>query len=163
MEQEFLALLNAHPGILYKVCRLYTPAGEDRQDLWQEIVLQLWRAFPQFRGAARPSTWLYSVALNTAITNLRHAQRRPRPTALSEALRDQLPDLDDSLADERHAQLYAAIAQLSAVEKALIALYLDDHSYAEIAATLGLSVSNVGVKLLRTRAKLEQLLQQPVA
>lgn len=163
MEQEFLRLLNAHPALLYKVCRLYAPAGDDRQDLFQEIVLQLWRAFPQFRGAARPSTWLYSVALNTAITNFRRAQRRPRPAALSDALLRQLPDLRDSLADERHAQLYAAIAQLSAVEKALMALYLDDHSYAEIAATLGLSVSHVGVKLLRTRAKLEQLLKQPVA
>jgi len=163
MEKEFTALLNAHPGILYKVCRLYAAAGPDRQDLFQEIVLQLWRAFPQFRGAARPSTWLYSVALNTAITNFRQAQRRPAAATLSDALRQQLPDLADSLAEERHAQLYAAIAQLSAVEKALITLYLDEQSYAEIAATLGLSVSNVGVKLLRTRAKLERLLKHQPA
>lgn len=159
MELEFTHLLNAHPGLLYKVCRLYAPTPADRQDLYQEIVLQLWRAFPQFRHEARASTWLYRVALNTAITNFRRTQRRPAVRDVPEAWLHQLPDLTDSAADERHAQLYAAIAQLSAVEKALITLYLDDHSYADIGAILGLTVSHVGVKLLRTRTKLTHLIQ----
>jgi RNA polymerase sigma factor (sigma-70 family) len=158
MEQEFTRLLNTHPGILYKVCRLYAPTEADRQDLYQEIVLQLWRAFPQFRGEAKASTWLYRVALNTAIANFRRAQRRPAASTVPDEWLQQLPDLRDSAADERHAQLYAAIAQLSAVEKALITLYLDDHSHAEIGAMLGLTASHVGVKLLRTRAKLAQLI-----
>lgn len=159
MEQEFTRLLNSHPGLLYKVCRLYAPAGPDRQDLWQEIVLQLWRAYPQFRGEARASTWLYRVALNTALTHRRRTQRRPAASALSDELLQQLPDLHDPVADERHAQLYAAIAQLSGVEKALITLHLDNHSYAEIGAILGLTPSHVGVKLLRTRARLAHLIK----
>lgn len=154
MEQEFTQLLNAHPGLLYKVCRLYAATEADRQDLYQEIVLQLWRAFPGFRHEARPSTWLCRVALNTAITNFRRAQRRPAASTLPDELLLQLPDLNDSAADERHAQLYAAIARLSAVEKALITLHLDAHSYAEIGSILGLTTSHVGVKLLRARTKL---------
>jgi RNA polymerase sigma factor (sigma-70 family) len=159
MEREFTQLLNAHPGLLYKVCRLYAHTEADRQDLFQEIVLQLWRAYPQFRGAAKPGTWLYRVALNTAISNFRHLQRRQPAEALSDELLQQLPYFTDSVADERHAQLYAAIAQLSAVEKALVTLYLDDYSYAEIGGILGLTASHVGVKLLRTRAKLASLIK----
>jgi len=159
MELEFTHLLNAHPSLLYKVCRLYASTQADRQDLYQEIVLQLWRAFPQFRHEAQASTWLYRVALNTAITNFRRTQRRPALSARPDEWLHQLPDLTDSAADERHAQLYAAIAQLSPVEKALITLYLDDHSYAAIGTILGLTTSHVGVKLLRTRTKLSHLLQ----
>ena len=162
MEREFTQLLNAHPGLLYKVCRLYAPTEADRQDLFQEIVLQLWRAYPKFRGEAKPGTWLYRVALNTAISNFRTARRRQPAEALSEAMLQQLPDLTDSVADERHTQLYAAIAQLPAVEKALITLYLDDFSYAEIGGILGLTASHVGVKLLRTRARLAVLIKNTI-
>lgn len=161
MDREFTQLLNAHPGLLYKVCRLYAPTEADRQDLFQEIVLQLWRAYPKFRGEAKPGTWLYRVALNTAISNFRTARRQPAE-ALSEAMLQQLPDLTDSVADERHAQLYAAIAQLPAVEKALITLYLDDFSYAEIGGILGLTASHVGVKLLRTRTRLASLIKNTI-
>ena len=157
MEQEFTELLQAHPGLMHKVCRLYADTAADRQDLFQEIVLQLWRAFPGFRQLARPSTWLYRVALNTAITTFRQGQRRPRATALSEDLSQQLADWTDPLPDERHGWLYAAIAQLPPVDKALITLYLDDHSYAEIAAILGISPGHVGVKLTRLRLRLQQL------
>ncbi|WP_234733652.1 RNA polymerase sigma factor [Tellurirhabdus bombi] len=158
MEKEFISLLNRHPGILYKVCSLYCKDDEDRKDLFQEMVLQLWKAFPAFREEAMATTWMYRIALNTAISNYRKQTRKPLPLPLSEGI-FQIPDLQDTVAHEDSRRLYAAIEQLSPVEKAVITLYLDDHNYEEMAAILGISKSNVGVKLNRIKAKLEKLIK----
>ncbi|MBC7890667.1 MAG: RNA polymerase sigma factor [Sphingobacteriaceae bacterium] len=159
MEKEFILVLNRHPGILYKVCRVYCPDEEDRKDLFQEIVLQLWQAFPAFRREANPSTWMYRIALNTAISNFRKQTRKPLPTPFSH-LPFPLSDFADETAQpDEITQLYAAIDQLSTIEKALVMLYLDEKSYEEMAVILGISKSNVGVKLNRVRSKLEKLVQ----
>ncbi len=155
MEKEFVLLLNKHPGILYKVCRLYCPQEEDRRDLFQEIVLQLWKAFPTFRRESQASTWMYRIALNTAISYVRKQVRTPKQESLTKTV-FQLPALEEINQDEQLGLLHRAIEQLSSIEKAVIMLHLEGKSYEEMAEILGISRSNVGVKLSRIKLKLEQ-------
>lgn len=158
MEKDFLYLLNAHRGILYKVCNLYLDNVEDRHDLFQEIVLQLWKAFPSFRNESAPSTWMYRVALNTAISNFRKRGKEGKKIELT-ASELQVPDLryDDDL-NELAIRLREAIECLNAIEKAIILLYLDERSYTEIAAITGISLSNVGVRINRIKSKLKTII-----
>jgi len=156
-EQSFLSLLEEHQGILHRVCRLYAPAEEERRDLFQEMVLQLWRAWPGFRQAAKVSTWIYQIALNTAITMLRKEQRRIRKASWTSSLLH-LPQPESPYSEDL-PRLYQAIAQLNDVEKAIALLYLDDLSYEEIAAVTGISVGNARVKMNRIREKLRSILQ----
>ncbi|CAN5819980.1 RNA polymerase sigma factor [soil metagenome] len=159
MEKEFIRLINQHPGILYKVCNLYLQEAEDKRDLFQEIVLQLWKAFPNFRQEAQPSTWMYRVALNTAISNFRKKSKGFFATSLSEA-ELQIPDPQQfSLGDDNIGILHRAIAQLSPVEKAIILLYLEEKTYGEMAEVIGITKSNVGVSLSRIKTKLEKILK----
>lgn len=158
MEKEFVQLLNRHPGIIYKVCSLYCQDPDDRKDLFQEIVLQLWKAYSMFRNESGVTTWMYRVALNTAISNYRKKTGKIQSVPFS-GLELQIPDLRDESSDESISRLYRAIEQLSPVEKAVITLYLDDRSYDEIASIIGISKSNVGVKLNRIKTKLEHLIK----
>lgn len=161
MEKEFIRLINLYPAILYKVCNIYCKEEEAKKDLFQEIVLQLWKAFPSFRNESSASTWIYRIALNTAISNYRKEHRKPIVSSLSK-LAFQISEPDDaSYLQEQINQLYQAVGHLSTIEKALIMLYLDDKSYNEIAIILGITKSNVGVKLNRIKAKLEKLLNSP--
>ncbi len=158
MEKHFIDLISTHQRLVQKVCRLYCPAPAEREDLLQEILLQLWRAFPRFRGEARATTWLYRVALNTAITSFRREQRAPTRTALPDDAWHNLPQpLPDPL-DEQLDRLYAAIGQLSDVEKAITLLYLEDKDSAEIAEIVGITPNYVRVKLTRIRERLRALL-----
>jgi RNA polymerase sigma-70 factor (ECF subfamily) len=153
LEKEFVQLLNTHAGIIYKVCQLYCRTPADRQDLFQEIVLQLWKSYPKFKQEARFSTWMYRIALNTAITHYRKEQRRPQAVFLEGF---EMPDLAASNSDNEDIRiLYKAIEQLSAVEKAIILLFLEERSYEEIAEITGITKNNVGVKLNRTKQKLD--------
>lgn len=156
MENEFIQTINAHAGIIHKVCRLYGREPESRKDLYQEIVLQLWRAFPTFRAEAKASTWLYRIALNTAISSARRLSKQiVSPAAETELLAAEMvnPPPDDGPMQ----QVYEAVEQLSPIEKAIVFLYLDDNSYDEMAQIAGISVSNVGVKLNRIKAKLKKI------
>lgn len=158
LEKEFVTLVNRHIGMIYKVCNIYCQDPEDKKDLFQEIVLQLWRGYASFRQEAQFSTWLYRVALNTAISNYRKVVKRPRKTSLAEAGID-IPDAADiSFGDEKVKLLYKAIEQLTPIEKAMIMLHLDGCTYNEIAAITGISNNNVGVKLNRIKSKLEKIL-----
>ena len=158
-EQSFLTLLNEHQGLLHRVCRLYAPLGEERRDLFQEMVAQLWRAWPNFRSDAKVTTWMYQIALNTAISTLRRVKRGPLHTVLSDAL-TQLPQPGpDSPYAEEVPRLYRAIARLSDVEKAIALLYLDDLSYDEIARIAGITAGTARVKMNRIREKLRVMLQ----
>ena len=159
MEKEFVSLLNQHRGIIFKICKIYCQNQDDRQDLFQEIVLQLWKAFPSFKYDANVSTWMYRIGMNTAISNYRKEKTR-QPAVPFSNLPYPLPDLSDT--DDfiiETAPLYHAIEQLSQIEKALILLYLDEKSYEEIAEIIGITISNVGVKLNRIKAKLEKLIK----
>ena len=124
-----MRVIDQHRGILYKICRMYGSTAPDRQDLFQDIIIQLWRSYPSFRGEAKFSTWLYRIALNTAISDLRRQNRRITPVAL-DPLPIQLNDYQYSTEnDERLALLYAAIGRLTEVERALTMLYLEDVRY----------------------------------
>ena len=157
---DFVAALHEYQPLLRRVARLYCQDADDRQDLFQEIVLQLWRAWPRYvpQPGAKLSTWLYRIALNVAISNLRQRTRRPVPCALdAEALAvvqapDAGPDADDCVA------LYRAIGRLSEVDKAFILLYLEDRPYDEMADILGITQNNVRVKMHRVQEKLRTLL-----
>jgi RNA polymerase sigma-70 factor, ECF subfamily len=163
VEKQFIDLISTHQRLVQKVCRLYCPDPAERADLLQEIMLQLWRAFPRFRGEARATTWLYRVALNTAITGFRREQRAPLRTDLAEAAWQNLPQPDPDPLEDQLAQLYAAIGQLSGVEKAIVLLHLEDKDSAEIAEIVGITPNYVRVKMTRIRERLRTLLiPQPV-
>ena len=163
-ESLFKSWLGKHGGTVLKVARAYTLTAEDCQDLAQEILLQVWRSLPQFQGRASAATWAYRVALNTAL-GWQRSDRRRRTNCKSiekvEELSDQGLDSADQ-ADEREVieQLYASIRQLPKADAALVLLYLDDLSYREMAEVLGISESNVGVKLNRAKKALSELMQE---
>jgi RNA polymerase sigma-70 factor (ECF subfamily) len=160
MEKAFLDMINAHRGIIYKVCNLYCSNNEDRKDLFQEIVLQLWKSFGRFRNESLLSTWMYRVALNTAISNFRKEKRKPESKSISVA-EFQIPDIDEfSKEMENLGLLKNAINQLTEIEKAVIMLHLDERSYEEISEIVGITKSNVGVRLNRIKTKLETIIKK---
>jgi RNA polymerase sigma-70 factor (ECF subfamily) len=161
-ELVFRRWLKQHTGLVFKVARTFAPSHADRDDLVQEILLQLWRSLPRFEGKARESTWIYRVALNTALAW--HRSENKRRAAQTPVLAiEELPERDDLDRRERKelvAKLYAAIRRLPKVDAALLMLYLDDLSYHQIADVLGLSETNVGVKLNRARKTLAELMKE---
>lgn len=140
---------------------MYGPSEPDRQDLFQEIVIQLWRSYPSFRGEAKFSTWLYRIALNTAISDLR--KQRHHTTAVDpDLLPTQLQDIQYSTEKEEQLQLlYTAINRLTEVEKALTMLYLEDKSYVEMEDILGIPQNNLRVKMNRIKEKLRKMTKEP--
>lgn len=159
MEKQFVDMINKHRGIIFKVCNLYCDDAEDKKDLFQEIVLQIWRSFRSFRNNSQPSTWMYRIALNTAISNFRKESRKPERFAISDR-ELQIPDIDDwAEKNEKRSLLKQAINQLSQIEKAIVMLYLEEKSYDEIAEIIGITRSNVGAKLNRIKSKLEIIIK----
>ncbi len=156
MESEFVGLINQNRGLIYKVCHLYADSHDDREDLFQDVVLQLWRAFPSFKGESLVSTWMYRVALNTAISWFRKEKRKPGITGISSA-ELQLPEIEPTAEAEI---LHQAIQHLTQVEKAIVILYLEEKSYQEISDIVGISLSNVGVKINRIKMKLEKIIKR---
>mgnify|MGYP001026632424 CR=1 FL=1 len=159
MEKEFIELINNHRSLIFKVCNLYCSYPESRKDLFQEVVLQLWKSFPGFRKASASGTWIYQVALNTAISNFRKELKKPEKQPLT-PLEFEIPDVHDSSEKaEDQSALNQAIAKLTEIEKAVIMLYLDEKTYDEISEIIGISSSNVGVRLNRIKNKLSQLIK----
>jgi len=152
-EKEFISLLNTHQNIIHKICSVYMTDITEREDLFQEITLQAWNAYGSFRGDAKFSTWLYRVALNTAISFFR--KEKKKPAVLSTEI---FPDSTESFEpiEEQMQAMYKAIAGLSKIDKALVMLYLDDYSYAEIGELLGITANNVAVKMNRLKIKLKE-------
>jgi RNA polymerase sigma-70 factor (ECF subfamily) len=163
-ESLFKNWLTDHSGAILKVARAYTLTAEDCEDLVQEILLQIWRSLPQFQGRASASTWLYRVALNTALGwHQREHRRRRRHEPILEPTNLPVPGLDSAQqAAQREAveRLYAAIRRLPKTDAALVLLYLDDLSYRQIGEVLGISESNVGVKLNRAKKALGKLMNE---
>lgn len=163
-EQRFLELLDGNRPRILKVCRVYAWNAADRDDLYQEIVFQIWRALPGLKENHHAHTWLYRVALNTSISFVRRRTARGGPAVplAHEQLTHHIESRQapDDGAAERLARLYDAIAQLNDVEKALVTLFLEDFSYEEMAEVLGLSAGNVGVMLHRAKKKLSTLMQE---
>jgi len=162
----FESWVRQHGGLLLRVARTYTATEEDREDLVQDMLVQLWGSLPRFEGRARESTWIYRVALNTALAWRRADSRRRQrfqPALALEAIAVDAPDHAQGLANEEVlARLYDAIRSLPKVDAALVMLHLDGLSYREIAEVLGISETNVGVKLTRARRTLAEWMKEVV-
>jgi RNA polymerase sigma-70 factor, ECF subfamily len=158
-EEAFIAELEAHRRILYKVASLYCANMADRQDLTQEIVLQLWRSWPRFDGRSRFATWMYRVALNVAISWVRQDRRRSeRIVALGpEVLDARAADVaSGDLPAELQVLVTQVLARLPGLDRALLLLYLEGHDHAAIAGILGISATNVATKINRLKQALEK-------
>jgi RNA polymerase sigma factor (sigma-70 family) len=159
MEKEFVKLINDYRSLIFKVCNLYCSDPESRRDLFQEVVLQLWKSFPGFRRESSNSTWIYRIALNTAISNFRKESKKPGKRPLS-MLEVDIPDMSGISEEiENRSTLKLAIEKLTEIEKAVIMLYMDDKSYDQISEIIGISNSNVGVRLNRIKNKLSNLIK----
>lgn len=155
MDKEFIHIIATNEGILHKVCKLYSNTEEDREDLFQDILLHLWRSFPTFQAKSKVSTWMYRIALNTAISRLRKQKNKQVTEQLGE-LAYQLPAFTNDSDDDEWAALYRAIEQLSPIDKAIVMLYLEDHNYQEMGEIIGISPSNIGFKLSKIKEKLRK-------
>lgn len=156
-EQVFIEQIQQHQGILHKICWVYAPTPDERKDLYQEIILQLWKSYGAFQGESAFSTWMYRVALNTAIT----LSKKKRPLEKSLENTTVLVDFEKTLEHSEEVRiLYQAIARLSKLEKAVVLMWLEEKSYQEIGDTLGISNKNVSVKLLRTKQKLSKIMAE---
>ena len=154
-QERFQTLLEEHKKILYKVCNVYCPNRDDRDDLAQEIILQLWRSFGAFDERCRFSTWMYRIALNVAISFYRREKTRTRHlTVADERFLEGIVEAGE--APEEIQFLYQFIAGLDALNKALLLLYLDGNSYQEIADALGIRETNVATKLSRLKKIIQQ-------
>ncbi|MEH7890071.1 sigma-70 family RNA polymerase sigma factor [Elizabethkingia meningoseptica] len=157
-EQDFSKLVKENQGLIIKVARMYTNTPDDQQDLFQEIVLQLWRSYDTFKGNSKISTWMYRVALNTAITLFRKTTR----TIKTDELADFHQPIDDEN-DENQQQialLYKVIKMLGDIDRAIVMMYLDDVPYKDIAENIGITEVNARVKMNRLKKTLKDLMTQ---
>lgn len=164
-DARFAALLDAHGPALWRIAGAYAPTHLDREDLYQEMLLQAWRALPSFRGESTERTWLTRIAFNVALGAVRSRDRRitvDAPTAV-DAVPDREPN-PHAAADRSDAlgRLLAAVRRLPEIDRALVVLSLEERTHAEIADVLGLSVSNVAVRLHRARQRLANALADPI-
>ncbi|MBB4119132.1 RNA polymerase sigma-70 factor (ECF subfamily) [Mesonia hippocampi] len=154
----FVSLLEKHQNIIHKICRLYTNSQDEHNDLFQEITIQLWRAYPKFRGEAKFSTWMYRVSLNTAITLFKKAKRQIETQSFDKVeFKIKFEAYDDTV-EQQLSQMYKALHTLNDIDKALVFLYLEDKNYTEISETLGISEVNARVKMNRIKKKLREIL-----
>jgi len=154
---EFAELLGRHAGIVRKVAASYSRNAHDRADLMQEIVAQLWQAYPRYDRARPFSTWMYRVALNVAISSVRsEQQRRDHVMEFDPENHDIAAESTDHAADQQLAMLQRLIASLDPMSRAVMMLYLDDRSHRDIAEILGISESNVGTKIGRLKQRIRE-------
>ncbi|MBE0423873.1 MAG: sigma-70 family RNA polymerase sigma factor [Lutibacter sp.] len=158
IEHKFIVEFEQNQNIIHKVCRIYTSNQDAHNDLFQEIAIQLWKAYPKFRGESKLSTWMYRIGLNTAITLYRKSKRSIVTQDFDSVLyRIESTSYDDT-EEEQLKLMYAAIHQLSDIDKALIFLYLEDVNYKEIAETMGISEVNARVRMNRIKTRLKTIL-----
>ena len=151
LEKAFIEIIQQNERIIYKVCSFYISDDATLGDLYQDVVSNLWVAYPKFRSECPISTWIYRIALNTCISSVRKELKKPQRVPLS-----QLPDIFEQTEDSSPdvSELYRLIYQLKDMERAIILLYLEEKSYQQIADIVGLTVCNVAIKLKRTKEKL---------
>ena len=157
-KNRFLELIEENQDIIHKICCLYAINTDDRKDLSQEIICQLWKSYQSFRGDSKFTTWMYKVALNTALLNLRRHRVRVRTESLKEHHTDIPAEADEKEIYGQINRLCEAISQLGKLDSAIILLYLEQLSYKEISEIIGISKSNVSVRLTRVKKKLKELL-----
>ena len=158
LEQVFVQQLKENQNIIHKICRLYTNNADAHKDLFQEVTIQLWKAFPKFRGDAKFSTWAYRVALNTAITLYRKSTRTIKTVDYESQSYFIKQEEYNAEEEEQLKLMYQAVYLLNDIEKALVFMYLEDKEYTEISETLGISEVNARVKMNRIKGKLRKIL-----
>lgn len=158
LEHHFVTNLERHQNIVHKICRMYTHDKDSHNDLFQEITIQLWKAYPKFRGDSKFSTWMYRVALNTAITLYRKSKKDIKTQDYDEiSFKIKAKEYNDET-EQQLKLMYKAVKELNDIDKALVFLYLEDQSYREISETLGISEVNARVKMNRIKKALRNIL-----
>lgn len=151
VDNQFIKMIQQNEGVIYKVASFYADKEHPIGDLYQEVVLNLWKAFPSFRGESKYSTWIYRIALNTCVSFYRRSKKNVTYVDIS----FDVPETVEN--NEQLQELYRLINRLGKIERALVLLYLDDKSYKEIGEITGLTVTNVATKLSRIKDKLKQM------
>ncbi|MEQ8415466.1 MAG: sigma-70 family RNA polymerase sigma factor [Imperialibacter sp.] len=157
----YTSMILPFSGIIIKICRAYTNTQEDFEDYYQEVCLQIWRSHANFREESQWSTWVYRVALNVCLTLLKKRKNDPQHFA-SDYLPDGATEDSRAFANESLNELYAAIKQLSQVDRGVVLLYLDEKSYQEIAEITGTNANNIGVRIKRIKDRLKVILDGKV-
>ena len=156
-KKQFVDLIEKNRGIIHKISLMYTTTVTDKEDLYQEICLQLWRSAGNFRGESKYSTWLYRVAINTAINSVR---RKNRSISTVELDPERNYSIKDSNREQQTSNLMKAVSRLNKIDRAIILLWLEEKKYDEISEIIGLTRSAVSVRLVRIRKKLEELIKE---
>lgn len=158
IDNDFIEQVNKHLGIAHKVCRMHFSQPEEQEDVLQEMMFQLWRSYKSYNGAAKFSTWMYRVCLNTALSHLRSKKKMATVPFSQDHL--QIPDSPNSNKKQETALLMEAIAALPPINRSIILLYLEDLSYQEIADITGFTKSNISVRIVRIKNQLENMLAE---
>ena len=154
-KEEFVTIIKTHEAIIFKITTIYTDTKEDQKDLYQDIVFQLWKSFETFRNESKISTWMYRVALNTALTQLKKTKKQPFPVSIDRVVLEQIDSYDTNF-EEKLSIMYVHIKQLNVLEKGLVLLFLEGKKYDEISEITGLSPTNVGTRISRIKTKLKE-------
>ncbi len=157
LKREFITQMEASQDIIHKICHLYANSAEEKKDLKQDIVLQLWKSYGSYRKEAKFTTWMYRIALNTALLNLR-SNKKKKDTISLEDRHELIADETQNEAEQKVQMLYRAIGSLQELDRALIFLYLERCSYQKISEITGISEKNVSVRLTRIRENLRKSL-----
>ena len=156
--KAFKKLLNENRQVIFKICRAYSNNDQEFEDYYQEVALQIWKSYDRFRNEAKISTWIYRISLNVCLSQIRNKKNRISAYSLKPDL-----DLSNEVQQENREQiekLYVAIRKLKKVDRAIIILYLEEVKYKEMAEILGISISNIGVKINRIKKELKENLNE---
>ncbi|MEM8508625.1 MAG: RNA polymerase sigma factor [Bacteroidota bacterium] len=157
--QKYIQLIRANEGLIYKVASMYTNSREDREDLCQEIAFQIWRSFETFKAQSSFSTWMYRIALNTAIQFLRKEKRKVKSSSLGNAMHEIISE--NRVPSNPKMERILLVAQtMKQLDKGILLLYLEGFNHKEIAEILGISTTNVGTRMQRIRERLKKKLNE---
>lgn len=155
-KKTFEDVIEQHKGILFKIARSYCQNADDREDLMQETMIQIWQSLQKYNGQAKMSTWLYRIALNVAISFYRKNSTRAKKYTVLTVQQDKILITDNSEEEFKLNQLQKFISELKEIDKAIMILYLEDKSHLEISEILGMSITNVGTKIGRIKENLKK-------
>lgn len=154
----YTASILPYAAIIIKICRAYTNTQEDFEDYYQEVCLQIWKSKDNFRKQSEWSTWVYRLSLNVCMTLLKKKKKNNYQYFASDSLPEESMEVSHTFNDESLNQLYAAIRQLSEVDRGVILLYLEERSYQQIADIIGTNPNNIGVRIKRIKERLKKIL-----
>ena len=154
MSHDFITIIKENEGIIYKLIRIYAEQYDDQQDLYQEIVYQLWKSFHSFQGKSKISTWIYKVALNTSLAHINLKNKHSKTFSIQD-IRLQIEEKNDTQLEDKISEMYQQIRKLNDIDRAIIFLFLEGKNYEEIAFITGFTSTNIGTRLNRIKLKLK--------